>query len=254
MSFSVKGGTAINSTTHITVGALTGGLWVAYAISRREFTLGFGSYSVNPLVITVAAAIGSIAPDIDMPRSVSGRFFRQILRLFLVISAAILTLLLIAPYTNTQAGYIGDAIRASGVIGESYPIVLAVISLALLYIIENAHHRGITHTMFLLAVIAIPAVFMIMRHPYFPGDATALSAQIGFLSGWCSHLVIDTFNKPGVLWVWPLTNRHISVMRVKNGTTEERIFRYFTVVLFAIAYTAIIAKCAVNPLLSDRSG
>ena len=229
------------------IGALTGGLSAAYAISQHSFSLDFSGYNIFPLILTVAASIGGIAPDIDMPRSVSGRFFRHTLRFFLVISAAALGMVFISPYLSLP--YIGGAMRASAAIAGIYPIILAVICVVLLFTIEKAHHRGLTHTVFLLAVISLPAVYMVRTHLSFPGADIVLSAQIGFLLGWCSHLVIDTFNRPGVPWLWPLTKRHFSVMGVKSGTGQETVFRNVAVIAFAAVYIAIgntILKTALH--------
>ena len=125
-------------------------------------------------------------------------------------------MIFLTPYLNLP--YINEAMRAGAAIAGVYPIILAVICVTLLFIIEKVHHRGLTHTVFLLAVISLPAVYMIKVRLSFPGGGVALSAQIGFLLGWGSHLIIDTFNRPGVPWLWPVTRRHFSVMGVKSGT------------------------------------
>jgi inner membrane protein len=64
-------------------------------------------------------------------------------------------------------------------------------------------HRGITHTLLLLVVLAL-----IVRYAM-PADLTPIG--VAFLLGYASHLVADLGH--GVPLFWPLSSRHIKLWR-----------------------------------------
>ena len=180
-------------------------------------------------MITAAAAVGGLAPDIDMAHSKAGRPLRKALRTVLIISAAFIGVMQFIPDTT------GDGS------GRSIPLILGIFCALILVIIEKSKHRGFTHTCACLLIVAAPLIYMIHSQPIFIGADIAVSAQIGFVLGWFSHMVIDTFNPLGTPWLWPLAKKHFSIMRINTGTMGERVFCIASVLLFAGCYSVIIA-------------
>ena len=77
-------------------------------------------------------------------------------------------------------------------------------------------HRGFIHTPVLYVVLYI---LMSMVLP----EAVCL----GFLIGTLSHLVLDTFNYKGIMWLYPLTKKHYHIASIKTRTFGETAFTIF---------------------------
>ena len=86
----------------------------------------------------------------------------------------------------------------------------------------NSHfgHRGITHypvTLFLMGFI----MWFIWRFISMPDwlDIVLLWSMIGFLVGYLSHILLDTFNSAGIAWLAPLCKVKVKIptgLKVKN--------------------------------------
>ena len=124
----------MNATTHITVGAMAGGTIAAYAFAQGTAAIDIGGYSLLVLAAIPAAAMGGIAPDVDMAHSRFGKMFRNILRCFLLLSALLLAIITFAPAQDMP--FIGAAAREVGALDRMYPALLFVICVALFVIIE----------------------------------------------------------------------------------------------------------------------
>ncbi len=73
-------------------------------------------------------------------------------------------------------------------------------------------HRGFIHTPILYVVL-----FLLM------GSLPSF-ISIGFLVGALSHLVLDTFNRTGIMWLFPLTKKKFSLASVKTRSGAETMF------------------------------
>lgn len=98
-------------------------------------------------------------------------------------------------------------------------------------------HRGITHTLFaaLLLYCGIRYFFGRMTFPY--GKPVADAVLIGYIS----HLLLDTLNERGVMWLWPISSAHIHIGRLRAGSTMEIVLRviinaFATIGLFVVVY------------------
>ena len=90
-----------------------------------------------------------------------------------------------------------------------------------------SHHRGFFHTPILYLILA--------RLIYIFSPVLA----IGFGIGTFSHLVLDTFNYKGIMWLWPLTKKHYHIARVKTRSVGENIFMVAMIAITVISYLHI---------------
>jgi len=228
----------MNGTTHMSIGGLTGGLVLAYSIANRTLSFGFSGYEIYPLVVVAAGAMGGLAPDVDMARSTAGRFLRKALRAGLIGSALFLVIMYFVPPTGIQV--LDGAIGMGARVDRGVPLALAAFSIFVLAVIEKSKHRGFTHTTVGLLVVGAPLILMLITGTMFVGADIVVSAQIGFVLGWFSHMVIDSFNYPGTPWLWPVVRKHFRVMRIGSGTEGEVKFMAVSMVLFIMSYALII--------------
>ncbi|MDS0300829.1 metal-dependent hydrolase [Halogeometricum sp. S1BR25-6] len=114
-----------------------------------------------------------------------------------------LAYLLFAVATHAAVGYalvvaFTDRPPRAGVVGAVLPDVDLLFPLAWAF---PLNHRGLTHTLaFAAAVVALVAA---ARRPRWSAGAAAL--------GLSSHLLVDSFTKSGVAWLYPLTTERVGV-------------------------------------------
>ena len=82
-------------------------------------------------------------------------------------------------------------------------------------------HRGFTHTLVFLAIV-VGLCNYICTH-YFP-QYSSLSAAI--CAGMLSHLLLDTLNEKGIMWLWPLSKHSFHVACVRTGSQAEKVLRF----------------------------
>jgi len=228
----------MNGTTHMTIGALTGGLLLAHSIAASTLSLTISGYEVYPLIATAAAAMGGLSPDVDIAHSKAGRVLRKLLRTGFIASAVFMLLMAVMPQTGIEV--LDGAIGMGASVNRGVPLILAAFCIFIMLVIEKSKHRGFTHTVIGLVLVAMPLGFMLITGVRFIGADIAASVQIGFVLGWLSHMVIDTFNRGGVPWLWPLTRKRIRVMRIGTGTKAEGKFAAASTLLFILCYILIV--------------
>jgi len=233
----------MNGTTHMTIGGLTGGLILAQTMASNTLSLNFSGYEIYPLIVTVAAAIGGLAPDVDIAHSKAGRFLRSGLRMTLAASAIFLLAMVFMPQTGIA--FLDGAVARGAEVNRGVPLVLAAFCGLIMLIIEKSKHRGFTHTIVGLLLVASPLLFMLITGVMFVGADIAVSAQIGFVLGWLSHMVADTFNRGGVPWLWPVLKKRFRVMRIRTGSGMESKFAVVCTLLFILCYAAIITGAII---------
>ena len=74
-------------------------------------------------------------------------------------------------------------------------------------------HRGFIHTP-ILYVLLYALMSMVLPQ----------AICLGFLIGTISHLVLDTFNYKGIMWMYPLSRKHFHIASIKTRTTMEIVF------------------------------
>jgi|Deesub1362B_J571_1020462.scaffolds.fasta_scaffold00743_14 inner membrane protein len=92
-------------------------------------------------------------------------------------------------------------------------------------ILKTTHHRGWTHSLVGAAIFtAIFAVilFVFKSNPIY---------SITFFLGYVAHLLSDSFNPAGVMWLWP-KEKKLKVALVRTGSDGEVVFQKITLLLF----------------------
>lgn len=89
-------------------------------------------------------------------------------------------------------------------------------------------HRGFIHTPILYIVLY---ALMSMVLPQ--------AICMGFLIGTMSHLVLDTFNYKGIMWLYPFTKKHYHIARIKTRTGWETAFM---AVMIAITLFVLVSN------------
>lgn len=92
-----------------------------------------------------------------------------------------------------------------------------------------AKHRGITHTLVFAGLCTFGLWLLAARW------AVPEPVVLAFLAGILSHLVMDTLNEQGIMWLWPVSSRRISLLSIRTGGVGERLFR------LAFAATMLLA-------------
>ena len=82
---------------------------------------------------------------------------------------------------------------------------------------KHLKHRGITHTMFVPAIL-LNVMLLAKDLPFL------VSFIFGFLLGWLTHIFADLFNKKGVPLLWPFTSKKFHIASFKTRTWHEAVF------------------------------
>ena len=99
-------------------------------------------------------------------------------------------------------------------------------------------HRGLTHTLaFTLLLTAIMFHFMTGK------IASAAYICCSFEAGLLSHLILDTFNGKGIMWLWPLSKKHFHIAKIHTGAKQESFFRFCLnlIATFMLGYILILS-------------
>ena len=101
-------------------------------------------------------------------------------------------------------------------------------------------HRGFFHTPILYIVLYL---LMSMALP--------TSICLGFLVGTMSHLILDSFNYKGIMWLFPLTKKHFHIASIKTRGFGETMFLVAMVVLSVYAFIKV--GVATEPIHFDAN-
>ncbi len=99
-------------------------------------------------------------------------------------------------------------------------------------------HRGFFHT----PILYIALYFLMSM-------ALPTSICLGFLIGTMSHLVLDSFNYKGIMWLYPLTKKHFHIASVKTRGFGETMFLILMVALSVYAFVKV--GVATEPIRFD---
>ena len=120
----------------------------------------------------------------------------------MVISTAVSAFSALVPDVDIDGSKIN---RKLGLLGKGFAAV--------------SHHRGFFHT---------PILYIVL---YFLISVLSKTIATAFLIGTISHLVLDTFNSKGIMWLWPLTRKHYHIARIKTRSTGETVFMIVMIVI-----------------------
>lgn len=110
-----------------------------------------------------------------------------------------------------------DIDHTKSFIGRKVPIASHVIS-------ATFKHRGFLHTPVFIAIVAI---IIMLSVPMIGNPAvsrmTILFAK-GLIPGMVSHILLDSFNKGGISWLWPFSAKRYRILSVRTDSIMESIF------------------------------
>ena len=98
-------------------------------------------------------------------------------------------------------------------------------------------HRGFIHT---------PIIYIVLY--YLMSMVLPQVICLGFLIGTLSHLVLDTFNYKGIMWLYPLTKKHYHIASIKTRSFGESVF---TVLMVAIAVVLFVNDTVSASVITD---
>lgn len=103
-------------------------------------------------------------------------------------------------------------------------------------------HRGFIHTPILYVVLY---VLMSMVLPQ--------AICLGFLIGTISHLVLDTFNYKGIMWMYPFSRKHFHIASIKTRTTMETIFMavMIAITLFVLVNNGLMPSIEASEVMNQ---
>lgn len=152
------------------------------------------------------AVLGSLIPDIDNSRSSISRSVPIVSGIVSVFQMIVRGIAVLLPLSKKEENHI------RGVVG----------------------HRGITHS---LTGCAITTILLMSIGVLLKTNAVAgyKIFSIGLIAGMLSHIFLDMFAGGAPLFC-PITNKRVTLARVKTGGAVEWIIRLAAIVLFAIIF------------------
>lgn len=176
--------------THITVGIAAG------------LTLAAGNSIENQVILILAAAVGSLIPDLDHPRSkINQRVLLFKNKLFKMITYSLMGVGLI--YLDTILN--GPENRTLRLLG----LILILVGLS--------RHRGFTHSLFGLVLFSGIVYIGTLNYNQY-------AAFVGFVIGYVSHLVLDLITVQGIELLYPYDKNIKIPLGIKtNGMVENLI-------------------------------
>lgn len=157
--------------TGIAAGAAAG---ISSAIEIAPITLAYIAF----------AGIGGVAPDLDHPKAYGSKVLHRVLAAVAILSAA-------GWYYTRQSAFIYSLATATGVF------------LFIWSIRKFSGHRGITHSIFIPAVIVVAGI---IAHVVTSNLTVALMVYF-FALGWAGHIIADMTTPSGVPVFTPITKK-----------------------------------------------
>ena len=95
---------------------------------------------------------------------------------------------------------------------------------ALAFALQNIFgHRQMIHSPFIGALISL-AVYFLSAESVNAGSLPAevrILLPIFFAAGYLSHLILDSLNPAGILWLWPFKKRRYRMARISPRSAKE---------------------------------
>ena len=215
-------------------GGLLSGLPVALSIAERKLGFSIGEHTIYPFVSVIPAIIGAIGPDVDMPRSKSGRKVRVFLKTSMTISGTAVLLLAVYAILGEYGERVFDILLPC--------LIFFASACCISMFVAASKHRRETHSALVMFILLLPNIYIIRFTEATLFTSALLSAWLGFCIGWLSHLLADSFNKKGVPWFYPFRKKYYRISSIVTGTEGEKVFRVFCVILFVTVYAVLIVS------------
>lgn len=94
-------------------------------------------------------------------------------------------------------------------------------------------HRGFLHTPLFVALMAALMLLAIQILQGMAYHETAMFFGIGLIPGMLSHLLLDTLNPGGIMWLWPFSKKRIHIVAIKTNSLGEKAFAALFLVVIA---------------------
>lgn len=94
-------------------------------------------------------------------------------------------------------------------------------------------HRKFFHTKEFILIL------MALAYALLPSLSLSLRGSVqlfllGFFPGMLSHLILDTLNPGGIMWLWPFSKRHYSLGLIITGSIAEFLLACCLVAVLAL--------------------
>lgn len=99
-------------------------------------------------------------------------------------------------------------------------------------------HRGPIHTPAVCALLSV-FVYCSLTAASVP-QSTVTSLTLGFAAGFLSHLFLDSLNRGGIMWLWPLKKRRVHFAEIKSRTAKETVLLWVLVGLAVLLAPASV--------------
>lgn len=110
-----------------------------------------------------------------------------------------------------------DIDHTKSFMGRKAPIVSHVVA-------ATFKHRGFLHTP---VFIIISAVFLFVAAPLITNVDISRTFSFftkGLIPGMVTHILLDSFNKGGIPWLWPVTDKRFRLLSIKTDSVLESVF------------------------------
>ncbi|WP_312651892.1 metal-dependent hydrolase [Aminipila sp.] len=99
-------------------------------------------------------------------------------------------------------------------------------------------HRGAIHTPVFVLIVSI---ILGMLNWGWLHDLNYLATYFikGFIPGMVSHLILDTLNVQGIMWLWPISTKRVHVLSIRTNSMMEAVVCIVLAACLYGQYTAI---------------
>lgn len=101
-------------------------------------------------------------------------------------------------------------------------------------------HRGFFHTPLFIVMVAALLSMAIQFSLSGAAYHIAWLAYIGLIPGMLSHLLLDTCNPGGIMWLYPIKSKRFSLLPIKTSSLGEMAVTIILAGILAVIYGADI--------------
>ncbi len=142
---------------------------------------------------------------------------------------------------STLGSLLPDIDHGKSYISGKLPIIGMIVSAIF-------KHRGVLHTP--LINIAWVAILLASYKSFIPADLWSIAYYviISVGIGYLSHLILDTCNVQGIMWLYPISSKRFHILGITTGSIFEKIFATLLVVIIIYIFSKEYVSYAVNYL------
>lgn len=95
-------------------------------------------------------------------------------------------------------------------------------------------HRGVTHTIIGSAAISALLFLLLKLIPLDISNGYIYLFAIAHFAGMITHMMLDSLNPQGIMWLWPFTKRRFHIANIRTGSLREHILSLWLILLLII--------------------